>query len=80
MWLPPHQSLIAEQADSRRYSAAVGWNHALSPRTYYSLRASHAYYRRGTYYGAGLDPKAYGGTRNPLWVGDVQAAHQAGRA
>lgn len=76
---PPHEASIAEQIDSRRYTLAVGWNHALSPRTYYNLRASHAYYGRQTYYGAGMDPNAYGDTRNPLWVSDLQLGHQAGK-
>lgn len=76
---PPHETWITEQIESRRYSAAIGWNHAVSPYTYYNLRASHAYFGRRTYYGAGMDPNAYGNTRNPLWVGDAQVAHQAGR-
>ncbi len=76
---PPHETWITEQADSRRYSSTVGWNHAVSPSTFYNLRVSHAYYHRNTYYGAGMDPNAYGSTRNPLWIGDAQLAHQAGR-
>ncbi len=77
--LPPEQTWITEQAGSRRYSATAGWNHALTPTTFYNIRASHAYYHRNTYYGSGMDPNAYGGTRNPLWIGDAQVAHQAGR-
>ncbi|MEB2363986.1 MAG: TonB-dependent receptor [Bryobacteraceae bacterium] len=76
---PPHETWITEQIESRRYSTAIGWNHALSAKTYYNLRGSHAYYGRQTYYGAGMDPNAYGNTRNPLWVGDAQLAHQAGK-
>ncbi len=76
---PPHETWITEQIDSGRYTAALGWNHALSPKTYYNLRGSYAYYGRQTYYGSGMDPNAYGNTRNPLWVGDAQLAHQAGR-
>jgi outer membrane receptor for ferrienterochelin and colicins len=77
--LPPDQTWITEQIDSRRYSASIGWNHALTPQTYYNLRASTAYYGRRTYYGSGMDPNAYGSTRNPLTVGDAQFAHQMGR-
>ena len=76
---PPHETQITEQIASRRYSASVGWNHSLSANTYYNLRASTAYYGRDTYYGAGMDPNAYGSTRNPLVVGDAQFAHQIGR-
>lgn len=76
---PPHETWITEQVDSRRYTAAIAWNHALSPRTFYNLRASHAYYSRQTYYGSGMDSNAYGNTRNPLWVGDVQFARQQGQ-
>jgi outer membrane receptor for ferrienterochelin and colicins len=76
---PPHETWITEQIASRRYSSSVAWNHAVSPRTYYNLRASTAYYGRQTYYGSGMDPNAYGSTRDPLTVGDAQLAHQAGR-
>ncbi|MGE5488686.1 MAG: TonB-dependent receptor [bacterium] len=76
---PPHETWITEQIASRRYGAAAGWNHTLSPRTFYNLRGSYAYYSRRTYYGSGMDPNAYGNTRNPLWVGDAQLAHQAGQ-
>jgi len=75
----PHETWITEQIAWRRYSSGLSWNHALSPQTYYNLRASTAYYGRRTYYGSGMDPNAYGSTRNPLTVGDAQFAHQAGR-
>lgn len=75
----PHETWITEQIASRRYSSGLNWNHALSPSTYYNLRASTAYYGRNTYYGSGMDPNAYGSTRNPLTVGDAQFARQAGR-
>ncbi len=76
---PPHETWITEQIASRRYSSAVGWNHALSPAAYYNLRASTAWYGRDTYYGSGMDPNAYGHTRNPLSVADAQFGRQAGR-
>jgi outer membrane receptor for ferrienterochelin and colicins len=76
---PPEETWITEQIASRRYSSAVGWNHTLTPKTYYNLRASTVYYVRHTYYGAGMDPNAYGNTRNPLSVGDAQFGHQAGK-
>lgn len=75
----PHEAWMAEQADLRRATLSVGWNHTISPTTYYNLRASHAYLKRNTYYGTGMDPNAYGNTRNPLWIGDAQAGHQHGR-
>ncbi len=77
--LQPHETWITEQVNSRRYTLAVGWNHTLSPRTFYAVRGSQAYYGRQTYYGAGKDPNAYGNTRNPLWVADTQLGHQSGR-
>lgn len=76
---PPHETWITEQVASRRYALTLGWNHTLTPRTYYSLRASAARYRRATYYGSRMDPNAYGDTENPLGVADAQFAHQAGR-
>jgi outer membrane receptor for ferrienterochelin and colicins len=76
--LPPEQTWITEQVDSRRYSLAANWNHTLSANTFYALRASHAYYDRKSYYGSRMDPNAYGDTRNPVWVADTQAGHQKG--
>lgn len=76
---PPHETWITEQAASRRHAWTAGWTHTLAPATYYSLRTSAAFYRRHTYYGAGMDPRAYGETSNPLVVTDAQLAHQAGR-
>jgi outer membrane receptor for ferrienterochelin and colicins len=76
---PAHETWITEQIDSRRYSTAASWNFAVTPNTYYNLRGSHSYYGRKTYYGAGMDPNAYGDTRNPLWVGDAQVGHQEGK-
>jgi outer membrane receptor for ferrienterochelin and colicins len=73
---PPHETWITEQVESGRSSLAAGWNHTLTPRTYFNLRASHSYYGRRTYYGAGMDANAYGDTRNPLWVADSQIGHQ----
>ena len=77
--VPPEQSWITEQVDSRRYSLGLNWNHTLSASTFYALRASHAYYGRDSYYGSGMDPNAYGNTRNPVWVGDSQVGRQAGK-
>lgn len=77
--LPPHETWIAEQIDSRRSTGSLRWNHSISPTTFYSAKASLAYLFRDTYYGAEMDPGAYGSTRNPLWVSDVQLGHQAGR-
>jgi len=75
---PPHETLITEQIDSTRYATSLGWNHSVSPNTYYNLRGSLAYLGRDTYYGGGMDPNAYGDTRNPLWVSDAQVGHQTG--
>jgi outer membrane receptor for ferrienterochelin and colicins len=77
--VPPEQSMITEQIDSRRYSLGLNWNHTLSANTFYALRASHAYYGRNSYYGSGMDPNAYGNTRNPVWVGDSQVGSQLGK-
>ncbi|MBA3974786.1 MAG: hypothetical protein C0504_11290 [Candidatus Solibacter sp.] len=77
--LPPEQTLITEQVDSLRHSLAANWNHTISANTFYALRASHAYYGRRSYYGSGMDPNAYGDTRNPVWVADAQTGHQKGK-
>jgi len=73
--LPPYQANIAEAVNSRRFSGGVGWHHTPNPKFDYRLAVSLADTRRDTYYGAGMDPNAYGKSRNPLSVIDSQFNH-----
>jgi len=77
--LRPEETYVTEQAAARRSAGFLRWNHALTPSTVYSVNQSFAHFQRGTYYGANFDANAYGKTRNPLFNGDYQLSHQAGR-
>lgn len=73
---PPEETWVTEQADVRRYNGFFRWNHTLSPRTVYILAGSYVFLRRNSYYGSGMDPNAYGFTRNPLFTSDFLFSHQ----
>ncbi len=73
---PPHETLLTEQILSRRTAGSLRWNHTPTPTTFYSLKTSLAYLDRDTYYGSHFDPNAYGYTKNPLWVTDMQVGRQ----
>jgi outer membrane receptor for ferrienterochelin and colicins len=73
--LPPHRAQVGEAIRSRRSSAGVGWHHTPNTGLDYRLMFSAAYMNRDSYYGSGMDPNAYGLTRNPLWVLDSQFNH-----
>jgi outer membrane receptor for ferrienterochelin and colicins len=73
--LPPDQANIAEAIGSRRYAGGVSWHHTPNTGFDYRLALSLARTNRDTYYGAGMDPDAYGESRNPLWVLDSQFNH-----
>jgi outer membrane receptor for ferrienterochelin and colicins len=77
--LPPELTQVTEQASVRRSAGFLRWNHTLTPSTIYSVNQSFAHFQRHSYYGADYDPNAYGNTRNPLFNGDYQISHQAGR-
>ncbi len=76
---PPEETFMTEQAAARRSAGFLRWSHALSPSTLYSMSQSFAQFQRKSYYGADFDANAYGNTRNPLFNGDYQISHQAGR-
>jgi len=77
--VPPDQTNITEQIASSRSAGFVRWNHTVNPNFYYNLSTSLSHMKRASYYGAGLDPNAYGSTRNPLSATDASAGYQAGR-
>jgi outer membrane receptor for ferrienterochelin and colicins len=76
--LPEHEADVAESIKSRRSTFSAGWRHSISPTFDYRLNASFVYTQRDTYYGAGMDPNAYGETENPLLVLDSQLNHYKG--
>lgn len=76
---PEHMADIAESIKSRRTTTALSWRHYVRPDTDYSLTWSLAHTKRDTYYGAGMDPNAYGETSNPLMVVDSRLNHYRGK-
>ncbi len=75
----PEYSYITEQVRSERMAAFARWNHSVSPTFYYNVSSSFSRLARHSYYGAGMDPNAYGETRNPLSTNDASAGWQRGR-
>ncbi len=65
---PEHQAEIAESINTRRYGADMRWKHWLSSSLNYEVNYGFAYTERDSYYGAGMDPNAYGFTKNPVHV------------
>jgi outer membrane receptor for ferrienterochelin and colicins len=70
--LPESQAQVAESIKSTRYNTGVSLSHRPSPKIDYRLTASFVHTDRDSYYGSGMDPNAYGFSRNPLWVLDGQ--------
>lgn len=76
--LAPHLTDITEQIETDRFGGNIGWYHFLSPKTSYKLSVSYTNTERDTYYGAGMDPNAYGWSKGPLLVFDSQINHIIG--
>jgi len=76
--LPEFLADIAESIDTRREVASASWMHTVGSKFDYRLTVSYADTERDTYYGAGMDPNAYGSTQNPLLVVDSQLNHRLG--
>ena len=76
--LPEFMADIAEAIDTTRDVASLSWIHTPSSKFDYRLTLSHADTDRDSYYGAGMDPNAYGATDNPLLVADTQFNHHLG--
>lgn len=76
--LPEFMANIAEAVDSERDVAALSWMHTKGLDFGYRFTISYADMARDTYYGAGMDPNAYGSTDNTLFVFDSQFDHKIG--
>jgi len=77
--LPPHSTDITEAIDSTIDLGSVTWLHTVSSKLDYRLTAAFATNDRDTYYGAGMDPNAYGSTSNPLFTLDSQVNSRLGK-
>ncbi len=73
--LPPDQANLAEEILTKRTSFGASWRQTLGGRFDYSLSSSLAYTDRDSYYGADMDPNAFGQSKNPLWIFDSQFNH-----
>lgn len=76
---PEFMADIAEAIDSTLDLMSLTWLHTASDTTDYRLTLAYANNDRDTYYGAGMDPNAYGRTENPLMVFDSQVNHRIGK-
>jgi len=76
--LPEFMADIAESIQTTRDAGSVSWSDAISETFDYRVTGSFAYTDRESYYGAGMDPSAYGHTKNPMYVVDTQFNHYLG--
>lgn len=76
--LPEFMADIAESIQSTRDAGSLSWSDAISESFDYRLTGSFALTDRDSYYGAGMDPNAYGSAKNPVYVLDSQFNHYLG--
>lgn len=69
--LPVTQANIAEWIDSKMYQGGIRWEQDINDRFSYELSLSANYTKRDTYYGAGMDPNAFGESKSPLYQADL---------
>lgn len=72
---PDFMADISEAVDTIRDSLSLTWSHKISDDFDYRFTASYVQTDRDSYYGAGMDPNAYGVTDNPLYILDSQFNH-----
>ncbi len=77
--LAPHEADIAEAIQSRRQAGSATWFHTVNRRFDYRGTVALAAMDRGSYYGTGADPNAYGSSDNLLGVFDTQLNHYVRR-
>jgi outer membrane receptor for ferrienterochelin and colicins len=73
--LPEFMADIAESIQSTRESGSLSWSSAINEDFDYRLTGAFANTDRDSYYGAGMDPNAYGSAKNPVYVLDSQFNH-----
>lgn len=67
--LPPHEAMIAEQVRHSINTGSMKYDWFASDQMqHFSLFASLQHISRESYYGAGMDPNAYGQTKGLTWV------------
>ena len=71
--LPPHEAMIAEQTDHGINTGGLKFDWFSKDQKHrMNAFASIQHINRDSYYGAGMDPNAYGKTNDLTWVGGAQ--------
>ena len=78
--LPPHQAMIAEQTDHSINTGGLRFDWFSKDQKHrLNIFTSLQHINRESYYGAGMDPDAYGKTTDLTWVGGAQYVYKMGR-
>ena len=78
--LPPHEAMIAEQTKHGINTGGLKFDwFSRDQKHRINAFASLQHISRDSYYGAGMDPNAYGKTTDLTWVGGVQYVFKAER-
>lgn len=78
--LPPHEAMIAEQTGHGINTGGLKFDWFSKDQKHrLNVFASLQHISRDSYYGAGMDPNAYGKTTDLTWVGGAQYVFKAGR-
>ena len=76
--LPPHEAMIAEQTDHGINTGGLKFDWFSKDQKHrMNAFASVQHIKRDSYYGAGMDPNAYGKTNDLTWVGGAQYIYKA---
>ena len=76
--LPPHEAIIAEQTDHGINTGGLKFDWFSKDQKHrMNAFASVQHINRDSYYGAGMDPNAYGKTNDLTWVGGAQYIYKA---
>lgn len=76
--LPPHEAMIAEQTDHSINTGGLKFDwFSKNQKHRFNVFASLQHIDRESYYGAGMDPNAYGQTADLTWVGGAQYIFKA---
>lgn len=76
--LPPHEAMIAEQTDHGINTGGLKFDWFSKDQKHrMNAFASVQHINRDSYYGAGMDPNAYGKTKDLTWVGGAQYIYKA---
>ena len=76
--LPPHEAMIAEQTKHGINTGGLKFDWFSKDQKHrLNVFASLQHINRDSYYGAGMDPNAYGNTTDLTWVGGTQYVYKA---